>query len=182
MAKSIRFVRRGVQGRVRQNFNWPGVITARSVVHITAAEVGVGTTQRQPSPPVQDFFYHLGEASDPSARPDPHPGRNRVNNLASVLQGSGRSRRRARRLVLTHTLKDGCPIWQRGHPQRLGRTRRKESEDDEGNGPGNLENRQSRWKRYCRSRHGIDAICVRLCRLAADRGKRLLDEAPVRRR
>jgi len=63
MDNAVRFVRRGVQGRVRQNFNWPGVITARSVVHITAAEVGGGTTQRQPSPPVQDFFYHLGEAS-----------------------------------------------------------------------------------------------------------------------
>lgn len=63
MARSIRFIRRGVQGRVRQNFNWPGVITARSVVHVTAAEIGVGTTQMRPDPPVQNFHYHLGEAS-----------------------------------------------------------------------------------------------------------------------
>ena len=62
MAESIRFVRRGVHGRVRHNHNWPGVISARSVVHITAGEVGVGTTQLLQNPPVQDFFYHLGEA------------------------------------------------------------------------------------------------------------------------
>lgn len=63
MARSIRFVRRGVQGRVRQNFNWPGVITARSVVHISAAEVAFGTTQAQPTPPTQNFHYHLGAAN-----------------------------------------------------------------------------------------------------------------------
>jgi hypothetical protein len=33
------------------------------VVHITAAEVGVGTTQVQQTPPGQNFFYHLGEAT-----------------------------------------------------------------------------------------------------------------------
>jgi hypothetical protein len=72
MARSIRFVRRGVQGAVRQNFNWPGVITARSVVHITAAEVGPGTTQAHPTPPFQDFFYHLGAASIWVSNVGPH--------------------------------------------------------------------------------------------------------------
>ncbi len=65
MAKSVRFVRRGAQGVVRENWFWHGVITTFSVVHITAAEVGVGATPN-PIPPGaigQDFFYHLGEAS-----------------------------------------------------------------------------------------------------------------------
>jgi hypothetical protein len=63
MARSIRFVRRGVQGVARQNFNWPGVIEARSVVHVSAAEVGFGTTYARTVNPPQDFFYHLGAAS-----------------------------------------------------------------------------------------------------------------------
>jgi len=62
MARSIRYLVRNTHGTTRQNFNWPGVITARSVVHVTAAEVGVGTTQAHPTPPVQDFFYNLGAA------------------------------------------------------------------------------------------------------------------------
>jgi len=41
MARSIRFIRRNVQGRVRQNFNF-GPITQRSAVVITAAELGAG--------------------------------------------------------------------------------------------------------------------------------------------
>ena len=50
MARSIRFIRRNVQGRVRQNFNW-GPITQRSAVVITAAELGDGGRP------------HLGEAN-----------------------------------------------------------------------------------------------------------------------
>lgn len=72
MARSIRFVRRGVQGRVRQNFNWPGVISARSVVHITAGEVHSGTTQMQQIPPTQNFFYHLGAANVWVSNVSPH--------------------------------------------------------------------------------------------------------------
>ena len=71
MARSIRFVRRGVQGRVRQNFNWPA-ITARSVVHISAAEVSPGTTQLRQVPPTQDFHYHLGEANIWISNVSPH--------------------------------------------------------------------------------------------------------------
>jgi hypothetical protein len=37
MARSIRVLYRGVQGRVRRNFNWPP-ITEKSAVVITAAE------------------------------------------------------------------------------------------------------------------------------------------------
>jgi hypothetical protein len=62
MAQSIRYIRRGVMGTSRQNFNWPGVIFARSVVHITAGEIGIGTTQAHTNPPIQDFFYKLGAA------------------------------------------------------------------------------------------------------------------------
>jgi hypothetical protein len=62
MSRSVRWVVRGVHGRVPANFNWPGVITARSVVHVTAGEVGFGTTQARPTPPFQNFFYILGDA------------------------------------------------------------------------------------------------------------------------
>jgi hypothetical protein len=62
MANSIRYILRGVQGRVRANFNWPGVITARSVVHVIAGEVHFGTTQVQQIPPLQNFYYTLGAA------------------------------------------------------------------------------------------------------------------------
>jgi hypothetical protein len=50
MAHSTRFIRRNVQGRVRQNFNF-GPITQRSAVVITAAELGEGGRP------------HLGEAN-----------------------------------------------------------------------------------------------------------------------
>ncbi|HJZ59956.1 MAG TPA: hypothetical protein VKE74_33750 [Gemmataceae bacterium] len=72
MARSIRYLRRGVQGQSRQNFNWPGVISARSVVHVTAAEVQFGTTQAQPNPPVQDFHYVLGAAPVWVSNVSPH--------------------------------------------------------------------------------------------------------------
>jgi hypothetical protein len=32
-------------------------------VHVTAGEVAPGTTQSQPTPPIQNFFYVLGEAN-----------------------------------------------------------------------------------------------------------------------
>jgi hypothetical protein len=72
MAQSVRWVIRGVQGRVRANFNWPGVITARSVVHVTAGEVQFGTTQVQQIPPVQNFHYVLGDADVWVSNISPH--------------------------------------------------------------------------------------------------------------
>jgi hypothetical protein len=72
MSQSIRWVLRGVQGRVRANFNWPGVISARSVVHVTAGEVQPGTTQAQPTPPLQNFFYVLGDADVWVSNISPH--------------------------------------------------------------------------------------------------------------
>jgi hypothetical protein len=62
MSNSIRWVIKRVNGRVRANFNWPGVITARSVVNITAGEVGFGSSEIVRSGPPQNFFYHLGDA------------------------------------------------------------------------------------------------------------------------
>jgi hypothetical protein len=57
MARSIRILYRGVQGRVRRNFNWPP-INKNSAVVITAAEYalagGVFGTDGRP---------HLGEAN-----------------------------------------------------------------------------------------------------------------------
>jgi hypothetical protein len=72
MSQSIRYLIRGVNGRIRANFNWPGVITARSVVHVTAGQVGFGTTQLRPTPPAQDFFYHLGDADVWVSNISPH--------------------------------------------------------------------------------------------------------------
>ncbi len=42
------------------------------MVHITAGEVKFGTTQRQPTPPTQDFFYHVGDASVWVSNISPH--------------------------------------------------------------------------------------------------------------
>jgi hypothetical protein len=65
MSQSIRYISRGVQGRVRHNFNWPGVIkSSKSVVHVTAGEIGFGTTNAPPpTPPEQNFFYSVGNAN-----------------------------------------------------------------------------------------------------------------------
>jgi hypothetical protein len=71
MAQSIRYLIRGVRGRVRANFNWP-IITARSVVHVTAGQVGFGTTQVHPTPPTQNFFYILGDADVWVSNISPH--------------------------------------------------------------------------------------------------------------
>jgi len=62
MSRSVRWVVRGVRGRVPASFTWPGVITNRSVVHVTAGEVRFGNTLRRPTPPFQDFYYVLGDA------------------------------------------------------------------------------------------------------------------------
>jgi hypothetical protein len=72
MSKSIRWLIRGVHGRVRANFSWPGVITERSVVHITAGEVGVGGTGGEQFPPFQNFFYHVGDANVWVSNISPH--------------------------------------------------------------------------------------------------------------
>jgi hypothetical protein len=71
MSQSIRWVLRGVHGRVRANFNWP-IIGARSVVHISAGEVRFGTTQTNPAPPFQNFFYVLGDADVSVSNISPH--------------------------------------------------------------------------------------------------------------
>jgi|SRR5262245_13134708 len=68
MSKSVRFVLRGVKGRVRQNFNLPGIIkSAQAVVHITAGEVTLSGQHSLVVGPggaevAQDFVYHLGDA------------------------------------------------------------------------------------------------------------------------
>jgi hypothetical protein len=72
MASSIRYLIRGVNGRIRANFNWPGVISDRSVVHVTAGQVGFGGTEAHPTPPFQDFYYHLGDADIWISNISPH--------------------------------------------------------------------------------------------------------------
>ena len=86
MSKSIRWVLRGVQGRVLANFSWPGVITNQSVVHITAGEVAPGGTVGGPSwrPPGQDFFYIVGDADIWVSNISPHLNTFRAGDVAGV--------------------------------------------------------------------------------------------------
>jgi hypothetical protein len=74
MSKSIRFVRRGVHGRIPMNFNMPGVIKSRqAVVHITAAEI-----QTAPVFDIvgghdeQKFIYNVGDADIWVTNVSPH--------------------------------------------------------------------------------------------------------------
>lgn len=72
MSNSIRFVRRGVQGRVRQNFNLPGIInSAQAVVHITAGEVTQGP-RTLVGAIAQDFIYKVGAANIWVSNISPH--------------------------------------------------------------------------------------------------------------
>lgn len=78
MSQSIRFIQRGVHGRVRQNFNWPAIKSRASVVQITAAEIkprdpGVPDVhQLEPGEPAQNFIYHLGDANVWVSNISPH--------------------------------------------------------------------------------------------------------------
>ena len=77
MSQSIRFLLRGVRGRHRQNFNWPGVIRSRqSVVHITAGEATLGSPSEVLGPNgsliEQDWVYHLGDANVWVSNISPH--------------------------------------------------------------------------------------------------------------
>lgn len=63
MAHSVKFIRRGVHGRVIGNFNMPGIIKSRlAVVHMSAGEVKPGPRQAEGGV-VQDWIYHLGDAN-----------------------------------------------------------------------------------------------------------------------
>jgi hypothetical protein len=72
MSTSVRFVRRGVRGTSRGNFNMPGIIkSAQAVVHMSAGEITAGprTTVGKVN---QDFIYHLGDASVWISNVSPH--------------------------------------------------------------------------------------------------------------
>src|SRR5689334_18684343 len=72
MSTSVRFVRRGVHGVNRSNFNLPNIITsAQAVVHMSAAEIEPGprTTVGTVN---QDFIYHLGDANVWISNISPH--------------------------------------------------------------------------------------------------------------
>jgi hypothetical protein len=77
MSQSIRYVVRGVQGRVRQNFNWPAIRSNTSVVHITAAEIkpldpNIPPRFKDPNDPGQNFRYWLGDADVWVSNISPH--------------------------------------------------------------------------------------------------------------
>jgi|GEM_PF-883660 len=77
MAQSVRFVRRGVRGRVRQNFNFPAISSNTKVIHITAGEVklrdpNVPPSLREAGDPGQNFIYNLGDANVWVSNISPH--------------------------------------------------------------------------------------------------------------
>jgi hypothetical protein len=73
MSTSVRFVKRGVHGVLRENWQLPGIIkSSKAVVHISAGEVAYGTTTAHPTPPAQDFYYHLGPTSVWVSNVSPH--------------------------------------------------------------------------------------------------------------
>lgn len=78
MATSFRHVLRGVHGRVRGNFNLPGLIRSRqAVVTMTAGEISFnGTTSEVIGPNgqlvSQDFVYNLGDADVWVSNVSPH--------------------------------------------------------------------------------------------------------------
>ncbi len=62
MSTSVRFVKRGVSGVSRQNFNLPGIVkSSQAVVHMSAGEIKPGP-RTQVGSVAQDFIYNLGAA------------------------------------------------------------------------------------------------------------------------
>ena len=77
MSQSVRFVRRGIHGRVGQNYNWDAIKSRTSVVHITAAEIippdpTVPPVLKQLGEPNQNFMYHVGDANVWVSNVSPH--------------------------------------------------------------------------------------------------------------
>lgn len=77
MSQSFRIVRRGVRGRVRQNFNTGAIRSHASVVHITAGEIipldpSVIPLFSEPGEPGQNFRYNLGDANVWVSNISPH--------------------------------------------------------------------------------------------------------------
>ncbi len=77
MSQSFRIVRRGVRGRVRQNFNTSAIRSHASVVHITAGEIippdpTVQGLFGQAGEPGQNFRYNLGDANVWVSNISPH--------------------------------------------------------------------------------------------------------------
>src|SRR6266849_6544994 len=73
MAQSIRFVLRGVKGRVRSNFNFSAIKSPQAVVHITAGEVKPGPDSIVLGGAArQNFMYNLGDADVWVSNISPH--------------------------------------------------------------------------------------------------------------
>jgi hypothetical protein len=77
MSQSIRFVRRGVHGRVRENFNFSAIKSRASAVQISAAEIkppdpSVQGDLKEVGEPDQNFIYHLGDANVWVSNISPH--------------------------------------------------------------------------------------------------------------
>ena len=115
MGASVRWVIRGVQGRVRCNFSWP-IITARSVVHITAGEVRFGTTQGRPHPgPGQDFYYVVGDADIWVSNISPHFNEFRPGDVAGVRFIVHVGWNSPLDVAVTITVEDAVPIEIQGY-------------------------------------------------------------------
>jgi hypothetical protein len=114
MPNSIRWLLRGVKGRVRANFNWPGVISALSVVQITAGEVHFGSSQVQTMQPLQDFGYVLGDADVWVSNISPHRNdyRGDPGGVSFILHVDWES---PLDVVVTITVEDAIPVEIQGY-------------------------------------------------------------------
>jgi hypothetical protein len=77
LSKSIRFVKRGVRLRNRENFNTDIIRSGTSVVNITAAEIrpidpNVNPRLKLAGEPDQNFIYNLGDANVWVSNVSPH--------------------------------------------------------------------------------------------------------------
>jgi len=89
MSKSIRFVRRGINGRIRQNFNWDAIRSHASVVHITAAEIipldpNIPPNLKDAGEPDQNFRYHLGDINVWVSNVSPHCNDHFIDEVGGV--------------------------------------------------------------------------------------------------
>jgi hypothetical protein len=86
MSRSVRFIVRGVHGRVRMNHNWNAIKSHASVVQISAAEIKPATLQPLPAPgaPAQNFIYNLGDANVWVSNVSPHAGDHFVGEPGGV--------------------------------------------------------------------------------------------------
>jgi hypothetical protein len=110
MSTSVRFVRRGVQGTVRQNFNMPNIIkSAQAVVHMSAGEISQGP-RTQVGNIAQDFIYNLGSAPVWVSNVSPHFNSHFGGEVGGVEFLLHVDHNRPIDVAITITVEDNTPV------------------------------------------------------------------------